>query len=236
MTRSENVLILNRDNTVATLTCCIQFTLIQSWQWASVIIIMINSVRGRAYATSGTKPSSEEFVQFDDVPLGRQSPITVSFRTQYTSFSCKCIKGQLETINVMYHLNKVVLFSSYSFFFSKPYAVAVWMIHMPLIKQDDARGGEWQRRRSAPPWAAETGGEVVIVSAHTRSIRPARFYYFDYAAVNEINRDVWTQCGAKWATTLHVFHHYTQWLWIKLWEEKKNVCKSISACSTCQQW
>lgn len=48
-------------------------------------------------------------------------------------------------------------------------------------------------------------------------------------AVNELNRDVWTQCAAKWATTQGVFHHYTQWLWIK--RSGENVCKSISMCS-----
>ena len=184
---------LNRDDTAATLICCTLFTLIHCWQWASVIIIMMNSVRGYAYATSGTKPSSEEFVQFGDIPLGRQSPIDTSFRTQYTSF----------------------------------FTAAVWMIHKRLINKmthksacflPSCRGscrGVTAQTLSTTLSSWDRGGghhcfcphpKHSIISIVWRSMRLT---------------DVWTQCAAKWATTSHVFHHYTQWLWIKLWEEKK---------------
>lgn len=77
-------------------------------------------------------------------------------------------------------------------------------------------------------WTSET-------SPHIQSIVSTCFSCFlcvitSITAVNEINRDVWTQRAAKWAATSCVFHHYTQWLWIKLWE--KNACKSIFACSS----
>lgn len=107
-------------------------------------------------------------------------------------------------INTMTHVSTSADMSFYCWFRSSCRSVIAQML------STSHRSGEWGCHRFCP--------------------RPEHYVYLLLLlvitlimAVNEINRDVWTQCAAKWATTSHVFHHYTQWLWIKLWEEKKGV-------------
>lgn len=79
---------------------------------------------------------------------------------------------------------------------------------------------DWGRHRFCPP----VKHCVYLLVSHVITL---------VMVVSEINRDVWKQCAAAWATTSHVFHHYSQWLGIKhCGKKKEEVCKFLSACSS----